>query len=493
MAATQAASAQPVPQRAAVVAVGLALGLTVLLTAAASLEPLLFRLVAGVSVTCLLGAIALRDARQGLLATMVYLLFVAEIRRLLILVVGWSPADPLLLAGPFVLALLITTIYLVGRRSPIPSGDRLTQMIAALTVLSLLSIVNPLAAGVAAGVGGLFYWGPPLGWYFIGRAVIDDGLFERLIRLLIWCGTAIALYGLWQGFVGHPPWDAIWYQTAASLSLRVDDSVKPVGTFSSSFEYSTMLAAALCAATAMRLRGHREMALPLPILFFALMTSGTRTSILFAFVGIAGIVAVKPRRLKQALAVGSVGLVAAIGGMLLMSTALSSVLGGNDLVAHSSEGLSNPLDSGESTFLVHMQIAWEGMKLGITNPTGLGIGATNQGGAALTGNFTSLRPAEIDLPNAFVALGIPGGLLYAAIVAFALFSVVRLYFDGNDLALPALGVLLGGFGQWHTGGHYAMAPITFITLAWIARGMTERRRNGPPGNGPCQDGIRPKA
>jgi hypothetical protein len=226
------------------------------------------------------------------------------------------------------------------------------------------------------------------------------------------------------------------------------------------------------------------MVLPLPILFFALMTSGTRTSILFAFVGIAAIVAVNSRDLKRAIVVGSVGLVAAVGGMLLMSTALSSVLGGNDLVAHSSEGLSNPLNSGESTFVLHMRIAWEGTKLGITNPTGLGIGATNQGGAALTRDVTALRPAEIDIPNAFVALGIPGGLLYSAIVVFALFGVVRLYFDGDDLALPALGVLVGGFGQWHTGGHYAMAPITFITLAWIARGLTERRRNGPRATAP---------
>ena len=479
MAATGVAAPRPVPQRAASVAVGCALGLTVLLTAAASLEPLLFRLVAGVSVTCLLGAIALRDAREGLLATMAYLLFVAEIRRLLIPLTGWSPADPLLLAGPMVLALLITTIYFVGRRSPVLRDDRMSQMLAGLTVLGLLSIVNPLALGIASGIGGLFYWGPPIAWYFVGRAVVDDTVFERLIQLLVWCGTAIAVYGLSQGFIGHTPWDATWYQTAASLSLRVDDSVKPVGTFSSSFEYSTMLAAALCAATAMRLRGHRAMVLPLPILFFALMTSGTRTSILFAFVGIAAIVAVYPRDLKRAIVVGSVGLVAAIGGMLVMSSALSSVLGGNDLVAHSSQGLSNPLDSNESTLIVHLKIAWEGMKIGITQPTGLGIGATNQGGAALTRDATALRPAEIDLPNAFVALGVPGGLLYAAIVAFALFSGVRLHFDGKELALPALGLLVGGFGQWHTGGHYAMAPITFITLAWIAKGMTERRSNGP--------------
>lgn len=474
MAATDVRLA-PAPQhRAAAMAVGMVLGLTVLLTAAATVTPLI-RLVAGVSVTALLAAIALRDRRQGLLATMVYLLFVAEFRRLLLPLVGWSPVDPLLLAGPIVLALLITIVYVIGRQSPIQKGDWLTQMIALLTVLGLLSIVNPLAGGVAAGVGGLFYWGPPLGWYFVGRAVIDDRTVERLIVLLIWCGTVIAGYGLWQAFVGQPPWDKIWYQTAASLSLRVENSVKPVGTFSSSFEYSTMLAAALCAAFAMRLRGRKEMVLPMPLLFFALMTSGTRTSILFAFVGIAVVVAVYPRKIRTAIMVGSVGLVMAFGGMLLLSSALSSVLGGNDLVAHSSKGLSNPLDSNDSTFLLHMQIAWEGMKLSFSHPTGLGIGATNQGGAALTQNFSALRPAEIDIPNAFVALGIPGGLLYTAIVVFALYGVIRLYFDGRDLALPALGVLLGGFGQWHTGGHYAMAPITFIVLAWVARGMTERR------------------
>ena len=39
---------------------------------------------------------------------------------------------------------------------------------------------------------------------------------------------------------------------------------------------------------------------------------------------------------------------------------------------------------------------------------------------------------------------------------------------------------MGGFGQWNTGGHYAMAPITFIVLAWVARGMTERRAHRTP-------------
>lgn len=477
MAATDVLRQRPARPDAAVVAVGLVLGLVALLTVAGSVFPPLLRLVAATGVLCVLGAIVLRDVRQGLIATMIYLLFVAEFRRLLLPFVDWTGGDPLSLVGPAILVLVIVTVFVIGRREPIPRGDRLTQMIAVFTVLSLLSIVNPLAGGIAAGLGGLFYAGPPLGWYFVGRAVVNDRVLERLITALIWCGVAIACYGLWQAFVGKPPWDALWYQTAASPSLRVENSVKPVGTFSSSFEYSTMLAAALCAAVALRLRGRKEMVLPMPVLFFALMTSGTRTSILFAFVGVAAIIALNPRKLVQAIVVGAVGLALAVGGMLLVSSALSSVLGGNDLVAHSSKGLSNPLDSNDSTFALHMRIAWEGIKLGITNPTGLGIGATNQGGAALSGDVTTLRPAEIDIPNAFVALGVPGGLLYIAIVVFALWAAARLYFDGNDLALPALGVLLGGFGQWNTGGHYAMAPITFIVLSWLAAGMTARSRS----------------
>lgn len=456
------------------VAVAIALGLVALLTTTAAAVPVLLRLVVAISITCLLAAITTRNPRYGLLATLTYLLFLAEIRRLLIPLSDWSSADPLLLVSPAILALALAMLFLFGRRNPVPSGDRLTQLMAAFAVLAVLSIVNPLASGVVAGVGGLFYWAPSLGWYFVARAVIDDRTLERLLTTLVWCGAAIGAFGLTQIFIGKLPWDNVWYEANASLSVTVGDTVKPVGTFSSAFEYATMLAAALCAAVAMALRGRIRAAFAIPILLPALLTCGTRTSLLFAFVGIATIVALNSRSVGRALVIGAIGAAFAIGGMLALTTVASSLLPGNDLAAHSAKGLSDPLNSNNSTFMLHMRIAWKGFKTGIVHPTGLGIGATNQGGAALKGDIAVSRQAEIDIPDAWVALGIPGGLIYIAIVLVALTGAARLYFAGDDLALPALGVLVGGFGQWNTGGHYAMSPLTFVVLAWIARGLTRR-------------------
>ena len=63
----------------------------------------------------------------GVMATFVYLVFLAFLRRLLIFEAGWWPVDPMLLVAPLVAGVLIVKLFFVERRPLAP--DLLSKLI----------------------------------------------------------------------------------------------------------------------------------------------------------------------------------------------------------------------------------------------------------------------------------------------------------------------------------------------------------------------------
>jgi hypothetical protein len=81
----------------------------------------------------------------------------------------------------------------------------------------------------------------------------------------------------------------------------------------------------------------------------------------------------------------------------------------------------------------------------------------------------------VDIGNAFVEWGIFGGIAYLATVVLALLTPVRLYFQSGDwLALAVLGILVVALGAW-IGGLYAVAPVVWLLLGWVAKEYANAR------------------
>jgi hypothetical protein len=421
--------------------------------------PVLLRLCFYLAIVMVLAALALMRPRAAVVATMGFLVFLAFLRRLLIDSAGWSSADPLLLAGPTIAALLAVQRFVIQRRPVAP--DRLSLLVLGVLALSVVEVANPTGASIGANVAALLFVAVPLVWFFVGRELAEPRLTNALLTLMLVLSVAVGAYGLWQTQVGLPNWDSSWVAINGYSSLNIGNQIRAFGTFSSSAEYALFLASGLAVATAFTLQGRTEAALAVPPLLLALFLASARGALI---TGVLAVVAVCALRTRHALA----GVLVLIGGGAAAGVLLFVIGGslggsGNSLIAHQAGGLANPLSGSSSTLGVHSTLALDGLLYSVHHPLGGGTGAANIGGAG-----ASIQGTEIDLSNAFLNLGILGGLLYAVTVLMALVWAVRGYFGGAGTLLPITGVLVAGLGQWLTGGHYALSPFTWLMVGAVA-------------------------
>src|SRR5688572_3269284 len=139
-------------------------------------------------------AACLRSPQRAVLGLLLWLATFGTLRRLL--PSGASgDADPLLLVAPCVVALLVVV---AAGRGAFRSQTRFTSAVLLFCGLTVLSAVNPLQGGIFVGAAGLLFVFVPILWFWIGRALVDDQLLSRILRLVAWVSLAAAIYGLYQ-------------------------------------------------------------------------------------------------------------------------------------------------------------------------------------------------------------------------------------------------------------------------------------------------------
>lgn len=467
----------------AVVAVLSAVGARVVVT-----RPDLLRGLFAVALALFLIALCFRAPRVGVLATLTFLPFLAFTRRLLIEDAGWPSNDPLLLVGPVVVGALVVRLFVVEGRSLAP--DRLSKLVLALVVIATIQVFNPAGLGLTTGVTGLMFVLGPLLWFFVGREIADDALVRRLLVVVVVSAAAIAVYGLLQSESGLPSWDIQWLDVTSGegyTSLEVDDALRPWGTFSSSLEYALWLGVALTIAVALALHRSAYLLLVTPLIAAAVFISGTRAALLGALFGIAVIIGLRTRRGGASLLTVVVGVAIIVGGLATLGPRLQQAAGqgGNDLVQRQVGGVTEPF-SEKSTVGLHWQLLVDGVTDGFTQPLGSGTGSTGRAlgksQVAASGGGSEAKPTtEVDLSDMFRSFGLAGGLIYALIIVGVAVAVLRAYGRGHVLALAIAGLLICTFGQWMTGGHYALAPLTWLLVGWLAaRSSREREREPEP-------------
>lgn len=410
----------------------------------------------------LIGAVA---PRRGLLLLVFWLVALGLVRRLVSLFIPEGSVDPILLVEVFALAVLAA--------AALPSLARLRRSALAVTVLSLqaliaLSAFNPAQGGVLVGLAGLLFVLVPTIGFWIGRGLVDEATFLRLVKVVGLLGGPVAAYGLLQVLHGFPTWDAAWIQTRGYDALNVGGSVRPFGPFPSSAEYAAFLAASLLAAVAFALRGrHRYVYVTVsPLVAVAIFLASAR-AVVFAVAAALAVMGMASRRLPLAWAaiagVAAVLLVPTVGSRLLPTTTDERTA---DLVSHQVQGLTDPLDARSSTLSIHLSLVLDGLRASLANPLGVGAGAvtpaTKLGG---TGGST-----EADPSNLGVAVGPLGVLAYLVLVALVFTRAYRLASTrGDPAALAALGLLVVTLLQWFTGGQYAMSLLVWLTIGWVDR------------------------
>ena len=437
-------------------------------------RPEWWRAALAVALVLNLVVVAMRWPRAAVLATFLFLPFLALVRRLLISSSGFASEDPLLLVGPLVALFLLYRLHVVeGRRR---GSDRLSVLVAAVLAVALLQVLNPLAVGgVVAAVGGLLFVAAPLLWFFVGRELGDRRTVTRVLYGTIAVACVVALYGLYQTQFAAPlPWDRAWLDVNGYGALNVGlsntgNSIRPFSTFSSNQEYATWLAIGVTFVVALALHWRLAAMAALPLLAVALVLAGGRSSIVLAILTVMVLLALRTRSLLSGFVVVVLGIGLAFGSALALGPRLDRAAGlsGNAIIERNVTGVLKPLDPSKSTVLTHWHAVVDGFVDALKNPAGHGTGATTLAVRLSEGDSID---TENDLSNAFLSLGIVGGLLYLAVIVTMFRTVFARYVASRDVLVFAVaGLLVVVFGNWLTGALYAVTPLFWFLAGWATR------------------------
>ena len=411
-----------------------------------------------------------------------YLFLLGDLRRAIGAIIGFSKFDPLLVVGPLITIMLALPLLLRLRLN-----DGISKAMVALMAVMALEVVNPKQGPIAVGLGGAMFYLLPLLWFWIGRKYGSDELLYFVIyRVVIPLSVLAALLGLWQTYVGFLPWEQDWIADVSShyhaLSLG-GGFTRAFGFSVNGIEYANLLLIGSTCALAAFFSGRRVYGFLFPLLAFTLFLASSRSAIVKLLFAIAISWAVSNRggrgwavRLPIALAV-------IFGGLALV---LSQVSHGGGSTANSAaafsaqhqvEGLSNPLDSKKSTAGTHATMFLFGLKQGFTSPLGSGLGSVTMGsklGGGGAGGGTSddtpVGNTEVDISDAFVSMGLVGGLLYLFTILLVLLRAGRFGRTAPKyLGLPALALLAAMGGGWTALGQYGVGPLIWFVIGVIAR------------------------
>jgi hypothetical protein len=433
------------------------------------------RLALAGALVVLLGGAALTRPSMAIVATLVLLAVLGDLRRALIPVAGWISEDPLLLVAPVVASLLTLTAFV---RRAIRFDTPLARCVLLVMLIMAVQIINPRQGGLRVGVAGALFTLVPLLWFWIGRTYVTPALLTVLLyRVVPVLAFAAALLGLAQVFIGFLPFEQQWIDLARSFrygALNVGGHIRQFAFFTSAAEYVHFTALAFLVLWAGLLRpspvGRGVAVVLMLLLAVSLVLASSRGIIVTSLAAAAGLWAIQTHsrtafilRLTFALAIAAAGL----AWTLSQAPDIDPTTRAGALLEHQIAGLSDPFDPQESTAQIHIELVVQGLVEGMRSPLGHGLGVTSLAASRFGRQGVS---SEVDVSNMFIALGLAGGVVYAVTAGLVVVTAVRYWWRTRSLiALAILGVLGVTIGQWLIGGLYSVSALVWLCIGALDR------------------------
>lgn len=425
------------------------------------------RLAFAIMAALVLVAIATRSIPAAITGGLVYLVVLADLRRMLISIEDWSSVDPLIMVGTLLAALLFGYAWSANK---VKVDTPLAKLVLLLMGIMILQVFNPRQGGLIVGVAGALFLITPLLWFWIGRTYATPafmrGLFFKTFMVL---AVLAAAMGLYQTYYDYLPYQQIWYDVAGYVALGSPGIQAPVSVFASSTEYSIFLGITVVILWAVLLiKGKRALPalIPLAVFFVAIFLTGSRGPILFLLITGAGMWAVLSKNTTMWIPRGLVALVIGIVGLLLVLPQLEGVGEGHDRLEHRIQRQTEEVGAigeGGGSTMVHLELILGGYVRSVREPLGLGLGAMTRAADAF--GDRAFGGTEVDLTDVAVSLGLPGGLVYHLIAFFIFLTAVRYWLrTRNVIALCFLGILAFTFFGWLRGGRYAASAIIWFCI-----------------------------
>lgn len=405
-----------------------------------------------------------------LYAMVIYLPFMGLVRRLLLVYLGPTSFDPMVLIEPVIVLLLGSYwfYHFLWRKDAVFVDTTTFKLIRLLILIDVLEILNPLQHGISVGLSGLMFYVVPLFWMILSRLHFNDTLTRRIVHTVFILGIILALYGLKQTYFGFFPFENTWVNLSGYTSLHVGNKLRAFSTPDNAQDYGVYLSLGIAISWAYILRCKFLLKcagiIGLGIMGFALFMESARGPIVLTTFAIAitSIIAAKTTRAR--FVVGTI--VSALIVVVFIVINHIPTASQSALISHQINGLAHPLNSQDSSLSGHSGRMFSGILEGIKMPIGHGLGSTT----IAAGKFnSSAQGTEIDISNMFVSDGIVGGVLYLLIIGRIFHSVIRGVHKYSFLHLVTLGVLIAGVSQWSNGGLYSSSTIIWILIGYIDR------------------------
>jgi hypothetical protein len=407
---------------------------------------------------------------------MLFLPCLGEVRRLLLYIAPWSGTDPIQMIGPGIAAILFAQA--VRRNQSLPQ-TRIGSAVRILFAVMVLQIFNPLQGSIVVGLAGAMFYIVPLMWFWIGRNFASTVLITTVLQKIVpTVAILAAVMGLWQALVGFLPHQQYWIDNHGYAALFVSATqIRSFSIFNSGQEYAAYMvtASAIVSATVMITRNPLMMG-AFPLYMAGAFVQASRGPML-GFLQVLSLGwAVSNRKPVTWLPrlLGAMCLMAAIGYFFLKNLDVSGTGEGFQAIAgHQIDGLTDPLNSEKSTATTHLAMKGNGIVRGIIAPWGQGLGSTTLAAS----KFGSVGGStEVDISNMFVSLGIVGGIVYILVITRVIKLWVALFQHRPTVEVLAIGLILAGnFGQWLSGGLYALAPLFWLSIGYLDRVSIEEK------------------
>ncbi|GBD01953.1 hypothetical protein HRbin18_01684 [bacterium HR18] len=246
----------------------------------------------------------------------------------------------------------------------------------------------------------------------------------------------------------------------------------PISLFASNTEYGKFISIGAVLAWAAFLRGNRGAGLLVPPLLIAIALTGSRGPLFFSLAMMVGLWAVLARTTATWVLRGALAAVLAASGLVWSLTQASQL----DLDPHVQARLNRQAqefiharrgDEEYSSAEKHFTMMLGGYLYPLREPLGLGIGAVTKAAVKFGGRSYN---TETHLGNSFVALGLPGGIVYHVVIVLLVLTAFRYWMRTRSLiALALLGVLGVTMANLLAGEAYAVGPLVAFCAGAVDR------------------------
>jgi len=427
------------------------------------------------AITFVLLALALVDIRLTILGVFAFLVVLGDLRRLLIPVAGWSGTDPLLLIAPGISVILLGHLLATQRLN---LRSLLSRWMLLFTGVMFLQIFNPVQGGLAVGIAGAIFLIVPTFWFWIGQAYGTPALARTLFYyLLVPLSIPAVAMGFIQLFNGYLPYQKEWYRIAGYAAIGTDiNSLRPISLFVNITEYLIFLSIVVVLLTAalMHKKAARSFKLTalvlIPVCTASILLAGSRGPVVMSITVIALLWALRGKTIRAWVPRLALALLLGGGGLVWGLTHAGNVESQNEQIADNLARQADLVETGGTTG-IHLELAWQGIRYGIENPLGGGIGSITRAATKFGGTKLS---SEVDITNMFMATGVGGGIIYLVLIIIAATSAIRYWHRERSLiAYGIVGVLAVTGMAWLSAGNYLITPLVWLVIGILDRLQSE--------------------